>query len=263
MRVVGAQCLRPSLRRAAANADHLWPPPTPCALQEPGSGQEEQPAGRQQRTHAAVAGTAPLEAPAPCGRRRMCGGGSGAAAARGAACTPAHPSHPLAPASLLQHARCVAETSVRPDAAVKSKPSFDFNQYMMQRAQIIDAALDKSVPMQYPEVINESMRYSLLAGAAEAAWAVWAHASMRMVVVSCLEGVPKRARCAGQLCRNSCAASTAPACPQAQKAPFLLHPICCLTFAPPRPAARPSLRRRQARAAGAVPGGLRADGRHH
>ena len=61
---------------------------------------------------------------------------------------------------------------MRPDAAaaaVKSKPAFDFNQYMMQRAQIIDAALDKSVPMQYPEVINESMRYSLLAGAAAGA----------------------------------------------------------------------------------------------
>ena len=59
---------------------------------------------------------------------------------------------------------------MRPDASVKSKPAFDFNQYMMQRAQIIDAALDKSVPLQYPEVINESMRYSLLAGAGGVAW---------------------------------------------------------------------------------------------
>ncbi len=54
---------------------------------------------------------------------------------------------------------------MRPDStAVKAKPSFDFNGYMKERAQLIDAALDKSVPLQYPEVINEAMRYSLLAG---------------------------------------------------------------------------------------------------
>ncbi|PSC72004.1 geranylgeranyl diphosphate synthase [Micractinium conductrix] len=35
---------------------------------------------------------------------------------------------------------------------------------MKDRAVLIDAALDKSVPLQYPEVINEAMRYSLLAG---------------------------------------------------------------------------------------------------
>ena len=44
------------------------------------------------------------------------------------------------------------------------KPAFDFNMYMAERAQVIDAALDRSVPLQYPEVINEAMRYSLLAG---------------------------------------------------------------------------------------------------
>lgn len=60
--------------------------------------------------------------------------------------------------------RCIAEVSA-PPAAAKSKPSFDFKQYMADRARIIDEALDKSVPLQYPEVINESMRYSLLAGA--------------------------------------------------------------------------------------------------
>ncbi|KAL4419453.1 hypothetical protein ABPG77_003566 [Micractinium sp. CCAP 211/92] len=66
---------------------------------------------------------------------------------------------------LRQAPRCAAETSVRPDStAVKAKPSFDFNGYMKERAQLIDAALDKSVPLQYPEVINEAMRYSLLAG---------------------------------------------------------------------------------------------------
>ena len=46
----------------------------------------------------------------------------------------------------------------------QKKAGFDFNQYMGQRAKLIDAALDKSVPMQYPDVIHESMRYSLLAG---------------------------------------------------------------------------------------------------
>jgi len=55
---------------------------------------------------------------------------------------------------------CTAETSVEE----QKKTGFDFNQYMGERAKLIDAALDKSVPMQYPEVINESMRYSLLAG---------------------------------------------------------------------------------------------------
>jgi hypothetical protein len=29
---------------------------------------------------------------------------------------------------------------------------------MADRAQVIDAALDKSVPLQYPETIHESMR---------------------------------------------------------------------------------------------------------
>lgn len=53
---------------------------------------------------------------------------------------------------------------MRSEVKSKSKPSFDFNQYMKERATLIDAALDKSVPLQYPEVINESMRYSLLAG---------------------------------------------------------------------------------------------------
>lgn len=35
---------------------------------------------------------------------------------------------------------------------------------MAERAHLIDAALDRSVPVTYPEVITESMRYSLLAG---------------------------------------------------------------------------------------------------
>lgn len=76
-----------------------------------------------------------------------------------------------------QQARCTADVSVRPlagagaaavDARSSAAPApggaFDFGRYMAERAQLIDAALDRSVPLQYPEVINESMRYSLLAG---------------------------------------------------------------------------------------------------
>ena len=36
--------------------------------------------------------------------------------------------------------------------------SFDFKQYMKSRAELIDQALDKSVPMQYPELVSEAMR---------------------------------------------------------------------------------------------------------
>jgi hypothetical protein len=37
-------------------------------------------------------------------------------------------------------------------------PKFDFKQYMAQRAELVNQALDASVPMQYPELVNESMR---------------------------------------------------------------------------------------------------------
>ena len=56
---------------------------------------------------------------------------------------------------------------MRPEAApaAAAAPSFDFKRYMSERAELIDAALDASVPLKYPEIITESMRYSLLAGA--------------------------------------------------------------------------------------------------
>ena len=38
-------------------------------------------------------------------------------------------------------------------------PSFDFKAYMMERALLINAALDASVPRQYPYLINDAMRY--------------------------------------------------------------------------------------------------------
>lgn len=41
---------------------------------------------------------------------------------------------------------------------------FNFEKYMYKKAQAVNVALDKAVPMQYPEKLRESMRYSLLAG---------------------------------------------------------------------------------------------------
>jgi len=41
---------------------------------------------------------------------------------------------------------------------------FDFNKYMHSKAMAVDEALDKALPLRYPEKIYESMRYSLLAG---------------------------------------------------------------------------------------------------
>ena len=48
-----------------------------------------------------------------------------------------------------------AETLVARPA--KSSPP-DFGEYMKQRAVLVNEALERSVPLQYPEVINESMR---------------------------------------------------------------------------------------------------------
>mmetsp|Transcript_9190 Transcript_9190/g.26324 ORF Transcript_9190/g.26324 Transcript_9190/m.26324 type:complete len:367 (-) Transcript_9190:514-1614(-) len=41
---------------------------------------------------------------------------------------------------------------------------FDFGSYMKTRAMEMEAALDESIPLHYPEVISESMRYALLGG---------------------------------------------------------------------------------------------------
>lgn len=42
--------------------------------------------------------------------------------------------------------------------------TFDLKTYLTQQAQQVEAALDQSLPMRYPEQIYEAMRYSLLAG---------------------------------------------------------------------------------------------------
>lgn len=46
----------------------------------------------------------------------------------------------------------------------KAPVKFDFEAYMKERAVLVNKALDESLPHRYPEVLLESMRYSLLAG---------------------------------------------------------------------------------------------------
>nr|ACZ57571.1 isoprenyl diphosphate synthase [Picea abies] len=48
---------------------------------------------------------------------------------------------------------------------VKGKVTeFDFKEYMRSKAMSVNEALDRAVPLRYPEKIHEAMRYSLLAG---------------------------------------------------------------------------------------------------
>ncbi len=44
------------------------------------------------------------------------------------------------------------------------KPTFDLSSYLAQRKAQVEAALEQSIPVTYPEKIYEAMRYSLLAG---------------------------------------------------------------------------------------------------
>jgi geranylgeranyl diphosphate synthase type II len=41
---------------------------------------------------------------------------------------------------------------------------FDLRAYLSTKQQQVEAALDRSLPVIYPELIYEAMRYSLLAG---------------------------------------------------------------------------------------------------
>jgi geranylgeranyl diphosphate synthase type II len=43
-------------------------------------------------------------------------------------------------------------------------PAFDLSTYLNQRQTQVEAALDRSLPLTYPEKVYEAMRYSLLAG---------------------------------------------------------------------------------------------------
>lgn len=47
---------------------------------------------------------------------------------------------------------------------VEQRKSFDLTSYLKQKKQLVDDALDKSLPIVRPEKIYEAMRYSLLAG---------------------------------------------------------------------------------------------------
>ena len=42
--------------------------------------------------------------------------------------------------------------------AAAGEEGFNFGAYMKERAVLVNEALDRSVPLQYPEVIHESMR---------------------------------------------------------------------------------------------------------
>ncbi|MFB2918659.1 MULTISPECIES: geranylgeranyl diphosphate synthase CrtE [Aerosakkonema] len=43
-------------------------------------------------------------------------------------------------------------------------PTFDLSAYLAQRQALVEAALERAVPITYPEKIYEAMRYSLMAG---------------------------------------------------------------------------------------------------
>lgn len=50
------------------------------------------------------------------------------------------------------------------DASSLSPDQFDLKTYLKERQALVEAALDQSLPVQFPETLYESMRYSLLAG---------------------------------------------------------------------------------------------------
>ena len=54
-------------------------------------------------------------------------------------------------------------TDGRP-APKRESPAFDLSTYLKGRQAQVEAALDHSLPLTYPEKIYEAMRYSLLAG---------------------------------------------------------------------------------------------------
>ncbi|CAM6047136.1 unnamed protein product [Sphagnum compactum] len=52
----------------------------------------------------------------------------------------------------------------KPQEKVAELHKFDFRAFMVAKAQAVNLALDKAVPLQYPMKLREAMRYSLLAG---------------------------------------------------------------------------------------------------
>ncbi|CAM6094293.1 unnamed protein product [Calypogeia fissa] len=51
-----------------------------------------------------------------------------------------------------------------PKVAKDGVSNFDLKEYMIAKAKVVNVALDKAVPLQYPETVTGAMRYSLLAG---------------------------------------------------------------------------------------------------
>lgn len=74
--------------------------------------------------------------------------------------------HGPAVASLSRRSQVVvrAAAPVTAEEVTQKPESFDFASYMADTAKSVQAALDKAVPLKYPESLNEGMRYSLLAG---------------------------------------------------------------------------------------------------
>ncbi|XP_041006507.1 geranylgeranyl pyrophosphate synthase, chloroplastic-like [Juglans microcarpa x Juglans regia] len=56
------------------------------------------------------------------------------------------------------------ENSTLKEEGQESKPTFNFEAYMIQKAKSINQALDAAVPLKEGQKIQEAMRYSLLAG---------------------------------------------------------------------------------------------------
>nr|ADL16411.1 geranylgeranyl diphosphate synthase [Dunaliella viridis] len=88
---------------------------------------------------------------------------------RGATCCPSQRPTPSCsrPAAAWRVSRSSCRTlaiATADGAAKQSTASFDFKGYMKQRAVMVNEALDKALPRRHPEVLLDSMRYSLLAG---------------------------------------------------------------------------------------------------
>ncbi len=58
----------------------------------------------------------------------------------------------------------VAADNLTKNGAESKQSKFDLSVYLKERQQLVEAALNKSIAVVYPEKIYESMRYSLLAG---------------------------------------------------------------------------------------------------
>ncbi|KAK4390655.1 Geranylgeranyl pyrophosphate synthase, chloroplastic [Sesamum angolense] len=67
------------------------------------------------------------------------------------------------PISSFSVSAIITEEEAKIDAG-KEKPSFNFNAYVVEKANFVNKALDDAVSVKNPPMIHEAMRYSLLAG---------------------------------------------------------------------------------------------------